>query len=88
MDHNSDFNDADLKKKIEILLNESYEIKKWNEGILIKSLILLPGISFIIGLFIANRLENIMEIFLVSLYPLSIISIGLITLFSMRRNSK
>ena len=55
----SNFNDEVLKDKLETLLDEDNEIKKWNEGLLIKSLILLPIIIFIVGLFILNRPENL-----------------------------
>ena len=88
MGNNFDFNDEDLKEKFEILLDENYEIKKWNEGVLIKSLILLPIVAFIVGLFIVNRPKNLIDIFLVSLYPLALILIGLIILFSMKSNLK
>ena len=47
MSDQSEFNDELLKDKLEILLDEDNEIKKWNEGLLIKSLILLPIIIFI-----------------------------------------
>ncbi len=79
----SDFNDEVLKVKLKTLLNEENEIKKWNEGLLIKSLILLPIIIFIIGLFIVNRLENLTDLLLILLYPISLILIGLIILFVM-----
>ena len=81
-----DFNDEVLKEKFKILLEEDNEIKKWNEGLLIKSLILLPIIIFIIGLFIVNRPENITEILFVLIYPFALISIGIIILFIMRSN--
>tara|TARA_B100000965_G_scaffold355822_1_gene333417 strand:- start:4023 stop:4292 length:270 start_codon:yes stop_codon:yes gene_type:complete len=85
----SDLNgDEALNEKIKILLDEDNEIKKWNEGLLIKSLILLPLIIFIIGLFIVNRPENIIDVFFVFLYPLALISIGLIILFAMKSNFK
>ena len=83
-----DFNDEDLKGKLEILLDEDNEIKKWNEGLLIKSLILLPVIIFIIGLFIVNKPENLKDVLFLFLYPLVLISIGLIVLFAMRNNLK
>ena len=51
MSDQSDFNDEILKDKLEILLDEDNEIKKWNEGLLIKSLILL-------GKCINSGLEN------------------------------
>ena len=79
-----DFNDAVLKDKFETLLDEDNEIKKWNEGILIKSLILLPIIIFIVGLFIVNRPENLTDVLFVFLYPLALIFIGLLLLFLMR----
>ena len=80
----SDFNDQVLKDKLETLLDEDNEIKKWNEGLLIKSLILLPIIIFIVGLFIVNRPENFTDILFLLLYPIAIILIGLIVLFVMR----
>ena len=88
MSDQSDFNDELLNDKLEILLDEDNEIKKWNEGLLIKSLILLPIIIFLIGLFIVNRPTNLIDLLFVFLYPLSFISIGLIILFVMRRNLK
>ena len=88
MSDQSDFNDEILKDKLEILLDEDNEIKKWNEGLLIKSLILMPIIIFIIGLFIVNRPENLTDIFFVLLYPFSLISIGLIILFGMTSKLK
>ena len=84
----SDLNDEDLKEKFKILLDEDNEIKKWNEGLLIKSLILLPVIIFIIGLFIVNKPENLTDLLFLFLYPLVLISIGLIVLFVMRNNLK
>ena len=88
MSDQSDFNNEDLKKKFEILLDEDNKIKKWNEGILIKSLILLPIIIFTVGLYIINRPENIEDILFVLLYPLFLISVGLIILFVMRTKLK
>ena len=88
MGDQSDFNDELLKDKLETLLDEDNEIKKWNEGLFIKSLILLPTIIFIIGLIIVNKPENITDVLFASLYPLSLISIGLIILFVMRSNLK
>ena len=84
----SEFNDEILKDKLEILLDEDNEIKKWNEGLLIKSLILLPIIIFIVGLFIVNRPETLTDILFVFLYPLALILIGLILLFVMRSKLK
>ena len=86
MSGNSDYNDEILKEKFKILLDDDNEIKKWNEGLLIKSLILLPIIIFIIGLFIVNKPENLTDVLLVFLYPLTLISIGVIILFIMRSN--
>ena len=83
-----DLNDKSIKEKFEILLDEDSEIKRWNEGLLIKSLILLPIIIFIIGLFILNRPETLTDVLFVFLYPLVLISIGLIILFFMRSNLK
>ena len=88
MSDQSEFNDELLKDKLEILLDEDNEIKKWNEGLLIKSLILLPIIIFIVGLFIVNRSETLTDILFVFLYPLALISIGLILLFVMRSKLK
>ena len=86
MSNQSDFNDKVLKEKIKSLLDEDNRIKRWNEGILIKSLILLPIIIFIIGLFIVNRPENLREVLFIFTYPFILISIGLIILFFMRSN--
>jgi len=83
-----DFNDEALKDKLETLLDEDNVIKKWNEGLLIKSLILLPIIIFIVGLFILNRPEKLTDILFVFLYPLALIFIGLILLFFMRSKFK
>ena len=84
----SNFNDKLLKDKLETLLDEDSEIKKWNEGLLIKSLILLPLMIFIVGLIILNRPENLADILFVFLYPLALILIGLILLFVMRGKLK
>ena len=83
-----DFNDEALKDKLETLLDEDNVIKKWNEGLLVKSLILLPIIIFIVGLFILNRPEKLTDILFVFLYPLALILIGLILLFIMRSKLK
>ena len=88
MSDKSEFNDELLKDKLEILLDEDNEIKKWNEGLLIKSLILLPIIIFIVGLFIVNRPETLTDILFVFLYPLALIFIGLILLFVMKGKLK
>ena len=88
MSDQSDFNDELLKDKLEILLDEDNEIKKWNEGLLIKSLILFPIIIFIVGLFILNRPETLTDLLFFFLYPLVLILIGLIILFVMRNSSK
>ena len=88
MSDQSEFNDELLKDNLEILLDEDNEIKKWNEGLLIKSLILLPIIIFIVGLFIVNRPETLTDILFVFLYPLALILIGLILLFVMRSKLK
>ena len=88
MSDQSDFNDDDLKDKLETLLDEDNVIKKWNEGLLIKSLILFPIIIFIVGLYILNRPENLSDILFVFLYPLALILIGLILLFVMRSKLK
>ena len=88
MSDQSDFNDELLKDKLEILLDEDNEIKKWNEGLLIKSLILLPIIIFIIGLVVFNRPENLTDLLFVLLYPIALILIGLILLFFMKSKLK
>ena len=88
MSGNSDYDDEILKEKFKILLDHDNKIKKWNEGLLIKSLILLPIIIFIIGLFIINKPENLTDVLLVFLYPLTLISLGVIILFIMRSNLK
>ena len=88
MNDQSDLKAENLNEKLKILLDEDNEIKKWNEGLLIKSLILLPVIIFIIGLFIVNKPENLNDVLFLFLYPLVLISIGLIVLFAMRNNLK
>ena len=88
MSDQSGFDNEVLNDRFKILLDEDNEIKKWNEGLLIKSLILLPIIIFIIGLFIVNRPENLIDVLLVLLYPFSLISIGLIILFVMTSKLK
>ena len=88
MNDQPDFNDEVLNDKLETLLDEDNEIRKWNEGLLIKSLILLPIIIFIVGIFIVNRPENLTDILFVFLYPLVLILIGLILLFVMREKLK
>ena len=84
MSDKSDFNDELLKDKLEALLDEDNEIKKWNEGILIKSLILLPIIIFIVGSFFFNKPENLIDVLLVIFYPLALILVGLLIMFVMR----
>ena len=88
MSDQSDFNDELLKDKLETLLDEDNEIKKWNEGLLIKSLILLPIIIFIVGLFVLNKPENFTDVLFVFLYPVALIFIGLLLLFLMRSKLK
>ena len=83
MSDQSDFDDDFLKERFKILLDEDNDIKKLNEGLLIKTLILLPIIIFIIGFFIINRPENLTDVLFAFLYPFSLISIGLIILFGM-----
>ena len=84
MSYKPDFNDKLLKDKLETLLDEDNEIKKWNEGLLIKSLILLPVIIFIVGSFIFNKPENLIDVLLVIFYPLALILVGLLIMFVMR----
>ena len=88
MSDQSELDEKVLKEKFKNLLDKDNEMKKWNEGLLIKSLILMPIIIFIIGLFIVNRPENLTDVFIVLLYPLSLISIGLIILFGMTSKLK
>ena len=77
-----------LKDKLDTLLDEDNEIKKWNEGLLIKSLILLPIIIFIVGLLFVNRPEKLTDILFILFYPLALILIGLILLFVMTSKLK
>jgi hypothetical protein len=83
-----DFNDKVLKEKLQTLLDEDIETKRWNEGLLIKSLILFPIIIFIVGLFIVNRPESLTDLLFVLIYPIALILIGLILLFVMRSKLK
>ena len=88
MSDHSDFNDKVLKEKLQTLLDEDIETKRWNEGLLIKSLILFPIIIFIVGLFIVNRPESLTDLLFVLIYPIALILIGLILLFVMRSKLK
>ena len=88
MSDQSDLNNEELEDRFKILLDEDNEIKKWNEGLFIKSLILLPLIIFVIGLFVINRPENLIEVLLICLYPLVLICMGLIILFIMTNSIK
>ena len=88
MSDQSELDEKVLKEKFKNLLDKDNEMKKWNEGLLIKSLILMPIIIFIIGLFIVNRPENLTDVFFVLLYPFLLISIGLIILFGMTSKLK
>ena len=88
MSDQSNFDDEALKDKLETLLDEDNEIKKWDEGLLIKSLILMPIIIFIVGIFIVNKPEKLTDILFILLYPLALILIGLILLFIMRSKLK
>ena len=88
MSDQSDFNDKVLKEKLQTLLDEDIENKRWNEGLLIKSLILFPIIIFIVGLFIVNRPESLTDLLFVLIYPIALILIGLILLFVMRSKLK
>ena len=88
MNDKSDFNDEGLKEKLETLLDDENEIKKWNEGLFIKSLILLPIIIFIIGLLIVNRPENFIDLIFILLYPIALILLGLLILFAMSSKLK
>ena len=88
MSDQSDFNDKVLKEKLQTLLDEDIETKRWNEGLLIKSLILFPIIIFIVGLFIVNRPESLTDLVFVLIYPIALILIGLILLFVMRSKLK
>jgi len=84
MGDQSDFNNKVLGEKLETLLDEDNETKRWNEGLLIKSLILLPIVIFLIGLVIFNRPENLIDLLFLFLYPIALILIGLTILFVMR----
>ena len=84
MSDQSDFNNKVLGEKLETLLDEDIETKRWNEGLLIKSLILLPIVIFLIGLVIFNRPENLTDLLFLLLYPIALILIGLTILFVMR----
>ena len=86
MSDQSKFKDKVLNEKFKTLLEESNDIKKWNEGIFIKLIILLPTIIFIIGLFIVNRPESFKDMLFIFLYPMTLIFIGVIILFGMRGN--
>ena len=80
------FDDSSFSEKIKIILDNDNDLRKWHEGLWIKSLILLPVVFFVVGLFIINKPENLNEIFFLLLYPFTLIFIGVILLFVMRRN--
>tara|TARA_B100000965_G_C19594586_1_gene759572 strand:+ start:238 stop:504 length:267 start_codon:yes stop_codon:yes gene_type:complete len=86
MNEQSNFNDKVLKDKIKTLRDENNVIKKWNEGLGIKSLILFPIILFLVGLFIVNSPENLTDVLFIFLYPLALILISLVILFVMENN--
>ena len=88
MSDQSDFNEKVLKEKLQTLLDEDIETKRWNEGLLIKSLILFPIIIFIVGLFIVNRPENLTDLLFLLIYPIALILTGLMLLFVMRSKLK
>ena len=88
MNDKSAFDDEAFEDKLETLLEDENEIKKWNEGLFIKSLILLPIIIFIIGLFIVNRPENFIDLLFILVYPIALILIGLLILFAMSSKLK
>tara|TARA_Y100001978_G_C23541293_1_gene359856 strand:- start:214 stop:480 length:267 start_codon:yes stop_codon:yes gene_type:complete len=88
MNNKPNFNEQALKDKLETLLDDENEKKKWNEGLFIKSLILSPIIIFIIGLFIVNRPGNLIELLFIFLYPIALVLIGLSILFVMSSKIK
>ena len=88
MNNKSNFNDQALKDKLETLLDDENEKKKWHEGLFIKSLILLPIIIFIIGLFIVNSPGNLIELLFILLYPIALVLLGLSILFVMSSKIK
>tara|TARA_Y100001968_G_C19353496_1_gene715947 strand:+ start:278 stop:547 length:270 start_codon:yes stop_codon:yes gene_type:complete len=79
-----EFNDEVLKEKLKVLLDDDIQPKRWNEGLLIKSLILLPIIIFTIGLFVVNSPKNLIEVLFIFIYLFSLIALGLIILYFMR----
>ncbi len=78
--------DTPLKEKVKKILDEGNNRRRWNEGLWIKTLILLPILIFLIGLFFVNRPGNLLEVLFVLFYPLALILIGVIILFLMRSN--
>ena len=88
MNDKSAFDDEAFEDKLETLLEDENEIKKWNEGLFIKSLILFPMIIFVIGLFIVNRPENFIDLLFILLYPIALILFGLLILFAMSSKLK
>ena len=88
MSYQPDCDDEALKDKFKNLLDDENQIKKWNEGLFIKSLILLPIMIFIIGLLIVNRPENFIDLLLILLYPIVLILLGLLILFAMSSKLK
>ena len=84
MSNQSNYKDDFVDNDFEILFDHPNKIRKWNEGLLIKSLITFPIIIFIIGILFVNRPETLIGIVFSLLYPLALISIGVMILFLMR----
>ena len=80
----ANFEEKSIEEKISILRKaDKISNRNWYEGILIKSLILLPLLLFIIGLFFFNQPQNFLEFMAAFIYPVVLISIGVALLFIM-----
>ena len=86
MQDNNESDDFILEEKISNILANDNQFKAWNEGLVIKLLIISPMIVFVVGLFILNKPENLYQILFTLLYPFVLIAIGILLLFLMRRD--
>ena len=77
------FDKKTVEEKLLDLRKENDQTLPWFNGIFIKSLILLPLILFLIGLFIFNRPENIYQFIEIIFLPIGLIFMGVALLYLM-----
>jgi len=83
----SRFSDKTLEEKISTIRNEenNKEVKRWNEGLIIKGLIIMPSLLFLLNFFIFNTPKNLQELLVFLTYPILLISLGVILFFAMAK---